>query len=354
MADIAPVLIWMSGPDTKCTYLNRTWLNFTGRPLEEQLGEGWQSSVHPADMSRCLHVYESAAERRESFSIDYRLRRSDGQYRWITAHGVPRRTADGEFQGYIGACVDIHDRREIEQRLGAIFDNAVDGIITIDESGRIESFNPAAEKLFGYLRHEVLGKNVKMLMPNPYNAEHDNYLGNYLAGGRPRIIGIGREVVGQRNDGSTFPMDLSVGRAQRDGRRTFTGIVHDVTERKQAEEHLRNAKVTAEAANREKDQFLATVSHELRTPLTAILGWAELLSAGAADGVELRRASRRSAQCASSVAVNRGSAGYFAHHQRQAAARCPPGADSRRGRCRDGFDEACRRGKEHHASPAGE
>ncbi len=287
MADTAPVLIWMSDTDMKYTYFNKGWLNFTGRTLEQETGDGWCAGVHPSDRQRCVSAYENGFARHETILIEYRLRRADGQYRWVTDHGVPRFTADGQFQGYIGACVDIHDRREIEQRLAAIFDNAADGIVTIDASGRIESFNPAAERLFGYSKAEALGKNVKMLMPDPYSAEHDNYLGNYMAGGRARIIGIGREVEGKRKDGSTFPMDLSVGEAQRDGRRTFTGLVHDVTERKQAEEHLRNAKVAAEAANREKDQFLATVSHELRTPLTAILGWAELLSSGAADPDEL-------------------------------------------------------------------
>jgi len=118
----------------------------------------------------------------------------------------------------------------------AIVENAVDGIIIINEQGSIEFFNPASERLFGYEAHEVLGRNVNMLMPEPYRAEHDTYLSNYMATGRAKIIGIGREVVGRRRDGSVFPFELSVSEVMLDDRRIFTGIVHDITRRKQAQE----------------------------------------------------------------------------------------------------------------------
>lgn len=130
--------------------------------------------------------------------------------------------------------------RQSEARLRALIDSAVDGIITIDERGRVESMNPAAVKLFGYEPAEVIGNNVSMLMPKPYRAEHDGYLSNYLKTGTKKIIGIGREVVGRRKDGSTFPMELSVSESKTDGKhRLFTGIVRDISARKQAEEILR-------------------------------------------------------------------------------------------------------------------
>src|SRR5207302_3044864 len=114
-----------------------------------------------------------------------------------------------------------------------------DAIITIDDRGAVESMNPAAERLFGYSAPEVIGQNVKMLMPEPYRHEHDGYLHNYITTGQKKIIGIGREVVGLRKDGSTFPMDIAVSEVQLGSRRLFTGIVRDISDRKQTEEKLR-------------------------------------------------------------------------------------------------------------------
>ena len=127
---------------------------------------------------------------------------------------------------------------ESEAKMRAILNTAVDGIITIDERGMIETYNAAAERLFGYRADEVIGRNVKMLMPEPYQSEHDGYLGNYLSTGRAKIIGIGREVFGLRKDGTTFPMDLAVSEVKFGGRRLFTGIVRDLTERKRLEREL--------------------------------------------------------------------------------------------------------------------
>ena len=114
----------------------------------------------------------------------------------------------------------------------------MDGIITSDERGIVESFNPAAECLFGYTAAEVIGQNISMLMPSPYREEHDSYIARYLQTDEPHIIGIGREVRARRRDGSTFPIALAVSEVHLAGRRMFTGIVHDITARVQAEEAL--------------------------------------------------------------------------------------------------------------------
>ena len=120
---------------------------------------------------------------------------------------------------------------ESEARLRAIVDNAVDGIITINEFGLIIDLNPAAQRLFGYSAEELAGQNIKVLMPEPYRTEHDGYLRNYRETGRPKIIGIGREVSGRRKNGSVFPLELSVSEVHFGGRRLFTGIVRDITKR---------------------------------------------------------------------------------------------------------------------------
>ncbi|MFI5397801.1 MAG: PAS domain S-box protein [Candidatus Binatia bacterium] len=186
---------------------------------------------------------------------------------------------------------------ESAARTRAILDAAVDGILTIDERGIIESANPAAEKLFGYSMDEMIGRNVSMLMPPPFREHHDDYLTAYLRTGQRKIIGIGREVVGQRRDGTTFPLDLSVSEVVLSDRRIFTGIVRDASQRKLAEEERaaalrgeRRAREEAEEANRAKDEFLAVISHELRTPLTPILTWARLLRSGKLDQEATQRA----------------------------------------------------------------
>lgn len=117
MADSAPVLLWVSGTDAKCSFFNERWLEFTGRTLEQEVGGGWTEEVHPEDYPRCLTFYLTRFEQRKEFQMEYRLRRHDGVYRWILANGVPRSNADGSFAGYIGSCLDITDRKAAEEEL---------------------------------------------------------------------------------------------------------------------------------------------------------------------------------------------------------------------------------------------
>ena len=201
----------------------------------------------------------------------------------------------------------------------AIVETAVDSIITIDEQGIVESFSPAAARLFGYTPAEIVGRSVNTLMPSPYTDEHDEYLSRYLRTGEKKIIGIGREALGLRKDGTAFPLDLAVSEMRVDGKRMFVSTVRDITQRKRTqkelfdnaailetlnceleeqkrelEEHQREltalyedsvqhaeelsvAKIAAESANQTKSEFLANMSHEIRTPMTAILGFTDLL-----------------------------------------------------------------------------
>jgi PAS domain S-box-containing protein len=146
------------------------------------------------------------------------------------------------LQTFRGMLQELHGAetalRDSEARSTAILQTAVDGIITIDERGIVASFNPAAERLFGYTAGEVIGQNVRILMPSPYQEEHDGYLARYLRTGESHIIGIGREVRARRRDGTTFPVALAVSEMHLDGRRMFTGMVHDLTARVQVEEAL--------------------------------------------------------------------------------------------------------------------
>jgi PAS domain S-box-containing protein len=246
LADTAPTLVRMSGTDKLCTWFNRRWLEFTGRTMEQEVGNGWADGVHPEDFLRCLETYTTAFDAREPFEMEYRLRRHDGQYRWIIDRGVPLYGGDGQFTGYIGACIDIHDRIKAEQELAdesakisGILSAAADAIISIDEEGRIQSVNRAACAMFGYEEEEFLGQNITMLMAQSEAGEHGQYLRRYLDTGERKIIGIGREVIARRKDGSTIPADLSVSEITVDGRRVFTGILRDVSARRRRDEGQR-------------------------------------------------------------------------------------------------------------------
>jgi PAS domain S-box-containing protein len=117
LADSAPLLIWMSGPEKSCTYVNQGWLEFTGRTIEQELGNGWTTGIHREDYAQCLEVYSSAFDRKEAFKIEYRLRRADGSFRWMYDSGTPRFSSEGDFLGYIGSCIDISDRKQAEAEL---------------------------------------------------------------------------------------------------------------------------------------------------------------------------------------------------------------------------------------------
>lgn len=117
IADTAPVLVWMSETDMLCSYFNKGWLEFTGRTMEQECGNGWAEGVHPEDFDRCLDIYVTSFEQRLSFTMEYRLKRHDGQFRWILDNGVPRYAPDGEFLGYIGSCIDIHEQKSLNYEL---------------------------------------------------------------------------------------------------------------------------------------------------------------------------------------------------------------------------------------------
>ncbi len=206
----------------------------------------------------------------------WRVRKDGSRFRaHVTVTAL--RDESGALHGFSKVTRDVSERIAVEERFRALVDTVVDGVITIDDRGRIQSFNSSAERIFGYRLHEVLGRHVRMLMPEPYRTEHDQYMENYRRTGVPRVIGVGREVVGQRKDGSVFPLDLAVSELGAAGKRLYTGVVRDITDRKRLERELQQHAKDLEAANRHKDQFIGILGHELRNPLAAMSASIELL-----------------------------------------------------------------------------
>ena len=189
---------------------------------------------------------------------------------------------------FTGMLHDLTARAEAEgrQRISdarwhAVAESAVDGMVVIDARGRIEAFNPAAERLFGYAEQDMLGKNVNVLMPSPYKEQHDAYLARYLTTGEKKIIGLGREVIGLRRDGSTFPVHLSVGEMSVLGDRKFVGILHDLTARTAVEQQLREQTALARLG-----EMAAVVAHEVKNPLAGIRGAIQIIGGRLPPGTD--------------------------------------------------------------------
>ena len=181
----------------------------------------------------------------------------------------------------------------------ALLDAAVDAIIVIDHEGRIETFNSAAETMFGLKTSEVLGKNVSQLMPEPFRSEHDGYLHNYLETGNAKIIGLGREVRGRRQSGEIFPIDLSVGKIPAVGKPKFVGIIRDITNQKQSEEEVHQIRERLSQFGRLSTlgEMAAGLAHELNQPLAAIAAYTQacqrLIESGQSDDDEILAALRK-------------------------------------------------------------
>jgi len=399
VADAAPVLIWMSGVDKLCTFFNKPWLDFTGRKLEQEIGTGWADGVHPDDFQRCLKVYADAFDARQPFVMQYRLRRHDGEYRWISDQGVPRHDTQGNFTGYIGSCVDvtqlinkeqalheskeridlatkaagliiwtwdvardevwlsekdralfgfsksekltsqrvggivhaedrhllqdlvtktltsgeeiegqyrvlladgnvrwvsrrgrvelgadgkpawergvlmdITDRKQAEEKFRLAVEASPNGIVLVDNEGRVVLVNNHIEELFGYQREELVGKLVEILVPERFRAIHPGHRSNFLSAPKARAMGVGRELFALRKDGTEFPVEIGLNPIQTADGILVLAAVADITARKHADlEALRHREELSHLGRvAAMGELTASIAHELNQPLSGI------------------------------------------------------------------------------------
>ncbi|HWD86829.1 MAG TPA: PAS domain S-box protein [Mucilaginibacter sp.] len=304
MANSAPVLIWIAGPDKLCYFFNAGWLKFTGRTLEQEYGNGWAEGVHPDDLQHCLDIYISAFDARQEFKIEYRLRRHDGVYQWILDNGVPRYAANGAFAGYIGSCMVIDELLESDRlkrefiskdilqnekalneelmatneelaemqrrlqetidelrqadvrsaKLAAIVESSDDAIIGKDLDGIITSWNRGAQQIFGYSEKEMIGQSILKLIPENLQHEEPMILSRLRKGEKIDHY----ETTRRAQDGRLIDVALTISPI-RDKEEHVVGvskIARDISERKRDEQR--------------KNDFIGMVSHELKTPLTTL------------------------------------------------------------------------------------
>ncbi|HTH20200.1 MAG TPA: PAS domain S-box protein [Candidatus Udaeobacter sp.] len=400
VADAAPVLIWMSGVDKLCTFFNKRWLEFTGRSLEQEMGNGWAEGVHRDDLQKCLTIYTEAFDARKPFVMQYRLKRNDGEFRWISDDGVPRYDADGAFTGYIGSCVDVTDllrqqralhqfeervalaaeaahlgvweldpitdqiwvsdkvreifqfpeddhisysefqqrvhpddraardqvvrrairthgsyeseyrivlpdgsfrwiggrgrclpggdgkstrllgvsmditeRKQVEELFHLATEASPSGTVLIDHEGRIVLVNTHAEKLFGYARDELIGKNVEILLPERFGTSFESDRANFFIAPEARAMGSHAQLFARRKDGSEVPIEISVNPVQTPHGLVVLANVVDISARLAAEEETRRSREQVELLSRVSllGEMTASLAHELNQPLAAIV-----------------------------------------------------------------------------------
>lgn len=308
-----PALIWHSGIDARCDYFNQTWLAFTGRSLEQELGDGWAEGVHPDDLPACIAGYQAAFDARQSFVLEYRLRRHDGVYRWIVDHGCPHYALDGSFCGYIGSCYDISRHKDEEEALRhrnaslkQLVDQRTDALeqvqnllesLSLQMPGGIYQFRlfPDGRYCIPYASRSM----IELFDVDPDEVQHDaaRLFSRILPEDLPVMISSihasARTLESWHHEfravspsrGMRWYQGDSRPQRQPDGSVLWFGFVTDITERKELERQLAQAKRLEMIG-----QLAAGVAHEVRNPLNAILTVTEALfrepAVRDADGLE--------------------------------------------------------------------
>ncbi|MBG1259673.1 PAS domain S-box protein [Nostoc commune] len=294
MADTAPVLIWMSGTDKLCNYFNKPWLDFTGRTLEQEMGNGWTEGVHPDDFQRCLDTYINAFDARQNFKMEYRLRRNDCEHRWLLDTGVPRFAPTGKFLGYIGSCVDIHDRnlaeetlRDSEERYRILTEVSPQAIWMGDSHNGITYCNQYWFDYSGLTMEQTAGYGWIDII---YQHDRDRVFKTSMQA-VTKATNYEAEIRFRRVSDGSYRWHIVRGLPFRDAAGQiikWVGIASDIHDRKVAEaalqqlnemleQRIQERTAQLEAANKELESFSYSVSHDLRSPLRHIAGFIELL-----------------------------------------------------------------------------
>lgn len=320
LVDSSAMMLWRSGTDSHCNYINETWLAFTGRSFDEEIGTGWAEGIHRDDVQRCVSLYEDSFRKREPFEMEYRLRRHDGAYRWIVDRGTPLYDETGVFQGFIGSCVDIDERRraqaereahhaetlelygelqERDARMQRLADANIVGVVFSRPDSQVFEANDAFLQMLGYTKEDVHAGDLRWreLTPPEWSEVSEHAAAQLKATGRCEVF----EKEYFRSDGSRVP--VLVGAATVDEKREeVIAFVLDLSERKRAEEErVRLQQAQAELVYMSRvltmGELAASLTHDITQPIAAALVSADLclhlLANAESDGSRLRDAATR-------------------------------------------------------------
>lgn len=251
LLDKIPSPIWRSAPDGNCIFFNGAWLNFTGRSQDQESGRGWIDGVHPDDLPRVQETYLRSHEHQRPFQLDFRVRHHSGEYRWISTSAEPVQDEDGRFAGFLGTCLDLTERREMERSLAhsermfeQLFEYNPDGVIVVDHEMKILTANRQAYEMFGYTPGELLGKSINTLMPPEFRRRHNRHFIHYLKQPHLRAMGAHLSLWALRKDGSRFPIAITLGPFEdlsAPGRHLILATMRDQTSQVSAENALRES-----------------------------------------------------------------------------------------------------------------
>ncbi len=279
-----PTLIWRAGLDAKCDYFNRTWLDFTGRSLEQEMGDGWAEGVHPDDIKRCLATYLEAFQRQEPFAMEYRLRHRDGSYRWLMDHGRPFFDLDHTFAGFIGSCYDISDQkrmvaqlRESEERFRQLFERSDDAIILFERDNcAIIDLNGVTENLFGFSRDALLTAGFPPFVGDDYRSRFTELVRGLGKSGSLQVDKV--EMI--RRDGASLWISVRGKLITLLDKKVVYCSFRDITKRISLEEEAKAAQAKLIQADKMASLGLLVsgIAHEINNPNNAIMFNSELLA----------------------------------------------------------------------------
>lgn len=265
MADTVPQMMWTAGPDGGLDYVNRRLTEYFDRPAESFFNIGWKEFVHAKDLPASVELWSKSLSTGAPLSIDFRLRRADGAYRWHNSSALPQRDDKGAVVKWFGTCTDITERKQAQEQLFRLMVNASpNGIILTDASGRILINNPRAEALFGYDPGELAGLSIEVLVPVESRSRHLAQRADFMAHPRTYAMGAGRDLRGARKDGSTLSIEIGLMPLEHEGAQAILVTATDISLRKSAEDMLLHESL------KEKETLLKEIHHRVKNNLQIV------------------------------------------------------------------------------------